>query len=86
MATEHDLYKIIGDIDVCTEFEMLQVKVPISFLGTVGFSLRREGRYEDSHKYNSHVHSFGEDKGTKKTDIIITQYSRRNTYWKRMDT
>lgn len=45
MATEHDLYKIIKDIDVCTEFEMLQVKVPISFLGTVGFSLRREGRY-----------------------------------------
>jgi len=44
VATEHDLYKNIGAIDVCTEFEMLQVKVPIIFLGTVGFSLPREGR------------------------------------------
>ena len=38
MATEHNLYKNMGDIDVCTEFEMLKVKVPISFLGMVGFS------------------------------------------------
>ena len=45
MATEHDLYKNIRDIDVCTEFEMLKVKVPIIFLGTVGFSPRRDGRY-----------------------------------------
>jgi hypothetical protein len=45
VATEHDLYKSIGDVNVCTEFEMLKVKVPINFLGTVGFSLRREGRY-----------------------------------------
>lgn len=45
MATEHNLYKNIGDIDVCTEFEMLKVKVPITFLGTVGFSPLREGRY-----------------------------------------
>jgi hypothetical protein len=37
LATEHDLYKTIGDIDVCTEFEILKVKVPIVFLGTVGF-------------------------------------------------
>jgi len=35
----------MGDIDVCTEFKMLKVKVPINFLGTVGFSQRREGRY-----------------------------------------
>jgi len=27
-----------------TEFEMLKAKVPIIFLGTVGFSLRRDGR------------------------------------------
>jgi hypothetical protein len=45
VATEHDLYKSIGDVNVCTEFEMLKVKVPINFLGTVGFSLRREGPY-----------------------------------------
>jgi len=45
LATEHDLYKKIGDFDVCIEFEIFKVKVPINFLGTVGFSLRREGRY-----------------------------------------
>lgn len=45
MATGHDLYKNIGDIGVCTEFKMLKVKVPVIFLGTVDFSLPREGRY-----------------------------------------
>jgi hypothetical protein len=45
MATEHKLYKNIGDTDMCTNFEMLEVKVPIVFLGTVGFSPPREGRY-----------------------------------------
>jgi hypothetical protein len=45
VATERDLYKIIGDIDVCIKFDLLKVKVPIIFLGTVGFSLRRDGRY-----------------------------------------
>ena len=44
MATEHDLYKNIRDVDVCTEFNMFEVKVLIIFLGTMGFSLRREGR------------------------------------------
>ena len=34
VATEHDLYENIGDIDVYTEFEMLKVKVPIIFSGT----------------------------------------------------
>jgi hypothetical protein len=42
---EPDLYKDIRDIDVCKELEMLKVKVPINFLGTMGFSARREGRY-----------------------------------------
>jgi hypothetical protein len=42
---EHDLHKNIGYADVCTEFEMLKVKVPIIFFGTVGFSPRKEGRY-----------------------------------------
>jgi hypothetical protein len=45
VVTNHDLSKTIGNIDVCIEFELLQVKVPIVFLGTVGFSLPREGRY-----------------------------------------
>jgi hypothetical protein len=30
---------------MCTESELLEVKVPIVFLGTVGFSPRRDGRY-----------------------------------------
>jgi hypothetical protein len=37
-------YIEIKDIDVCIEFEMLKVKVPIKFLGTMGFSPRRERR------------------------------------------
>jgi hypothetical protein len=41
---EHNLYKNIGVIEVCTEFDMFEIRVPIIFLGTVGFSLRREGR------------------------------------------
>jgi hypothetical protein len=45
MAIEYDLQKNIRDFDVCTKFDILKVKVPISFLGTVGFSLRRDGRY-----------------------------------------
>jgi hypothetical protein len=48
VATKHDLYKNIGDIDVCIEFEMLKVKVPIIFLGTVGFSLLRDRRYREN--------------------------------------
>jgi hypothetical protein len=41
---ERDLYKIIGDVDVYTKFDLLKVKVPIIFLGTVGFSPRWDGR------------------------------------------
>jgi len=48
VAAEHNLCRNIGDIDVCTEFKMLKVKVPINFLGTVDFSQRREGRYTES--------------------------------------
>lgn len=44
MAMEHDLYQKIRDIDVCIEFEMLRVEVPIIFLGTVGFLPPKEGR------------------------------------------
>ena len=31
MATEHNLYTIMGDVNVSTEFEMLEVKVPAFF-------------------------------------------------------
>jgi hypothetical protein len=44
VVTEYDLYKIIRTLDVCIEFELLKAKVPVIFLGTVGFSARRDGR------------------------------------------
>jgi hypothetical protein len=44
VAIKHNLYENIGDINVYIEFEILKVKVPIIFLGTVGFSPLREGR------------------------------------------
>jgi hypothetical protein len=44
-AIEYSLLKIIIDIMVCTDFKMLQVKVPIIFFGTPVFSARRDGRY-----------------------------------------
>ena len=43
-ATVHDPYKNITDFDVCIEFEILKVKVPVNFLGTAGLSLPGEGR------------------------------------------
>ena len=30
---------------MCAQFEILKVKLPINFLGTVDFSLPRDGRY-----------------------------------------
>jgi hypothetical protein len=33
-AMEHDLYKNLGHIDMCREFAMFKVKVPIIFSGT----------------------------------------------------
>jgi hypothetical protein len=45
VAIDYDLYKKIRDIDMYTEFKMLEVKVLIIFLGTMGVSLRRDGRY-----------------------------------------
>jgi hypothetical protein len=40
---EYDLYKILGDVDMCKEFDMFKVKVPIIFFGTVGFSPCMDG-------------------------------------------
>jgi len=45
VVREHDLYKNIGDIYMCADFERVKVKVPIIFFGTEGFSARRDGRY-----------------------------------------
>jgi hypothetical protein len=45
LAIEPNLYKETRDIAKCKDLEMLKVKVPIRFLGTMGFSARREGRY-----------------------------------------
>jgi hypothetical protein len=36
VVTEHNLYKKIRDIDLCAEFEMLEVKEPIIFVAWVG--------------------------------------------------
>jgi len=44
VATEHDIYITIGIINVYTESELLKVKVPVVFLGMVGFSLRKDRR------------------------------------------
>lgn len=45
VAMEHDLCKNIGNINVCIDFKMLKVKVPMIFLCIVGFLLPREGHY-----------------------------------------
>lgn len=41
---ENKLYKNNRLINRCKKLEIFKVKVPINFLGTQGFSLRREGR------------------------------------------
>jgi hypothetical protein len=45
VAMEHDLYINIKIIDVCTEFDIFGVKVPIIFFGTPVFSARGDRRY-----------------------------------------
>jgi hypothetical protein len=44
VAIEHDLYINIRVIDVCTEFNICEVKVPIIFFGTPVFSAHKDGR------------------------------------------
>ena len=44
VVVDYDLCKNIKDIYKCADFEMFEVEVPIIFLGTVGFSLRMDGR------------------------------------------
>jgi hypothetical protein len=45
---EYDLCTKLEDFNVCTEFGLFEVKVPFIFLGTVGFSARRDRRYYSS--------------------------------------
>jgi hypothetical protein len=44
VAVAYNFHKTWRTFDVYMKFELLKVKVPINFLGTVGFSLRRDGR------------------------------------------
>jgi hypothetical protein len=71
VATERDLHKNIGDVDVYTQFEMLKVKVPIIFLGTVGFSPPREGHYRVFHSLSSSTIHDTESYGRAGTELTF---------------
>jgi hypothetical protein len=45
VATGYGLCNNLGCFDVYTDFKIFKVKVPVNFLGTVGFSPRKKGRY-----------------------------------------
>jgi hypothetical protein len=53
VAIEHNILKIIEDIKVCTDFKMLQVKVPIIFFGIPVFSAHKNRRYKIEIKENN---------------------------------
>jgi len=42
---------MIAQINAFTDFELLEVKVPFTLSGTVGFLARREGRYYEEFFY-----------------------------------
>ena len=44
MAVVHGLNRSMVNVDVCTESEPLEVKVPFIYSGTVGFPRHRDGR------------------------------------------
>lgn len=44
MAIVYNLFNIVGNINNLTESKLLEVKVPIAFLVTAGFSSPRDGR------------------------------------------
>ena len=50
-----DIYKEIRDIDLCIDFEVLKVKVPIIFFGTQGFPARRDRCYNDNSFINRSI-------------------------------
>jgi hypothetical protein len=43
----------MGDLNVCIESKLCEVKVPLTFSGTVGFPPPGEGRYRISHGVQS---------------------------------
>jgi hypothetical protein len=43
VTIEYNFYKNIKDINIYAEFEMLKVKVPIIFFGTMGWVFRHAG-------------------------------------------
>ena len=50
----HDLYRTMGNIDVCTKSELLEVKVPMDFLVAGCFFLAAQGRtLESSIRYRA---------------------------------
>ena len=57
VAVEYNSEEIIGDIKVYIDFKKLQVKVPIIFFGTPGFSARMDGRYKSTFQLLLHEES-----------------------------
>jgi len=55
---EHVLYKDLKCIDIGRKLDLFEVKVHIVFLVTMGFSLRREGRYLAHHLLDTQISSF----------------------------
>jgi hypothetical protein len=49
MATKYNIYRNIVNIKIYAKFEIFQVKVPLIFLGTQGFSARRVSRHAGMH-------------------------------------
>ena len=45
MAIEHHVYHCLAGVNICREFDRFEVKVPIIFFATAGFSVRRDARY-----------------------------------------
>ena len=44
MIIVHDLYKSMTNVDVCTEFESLEIKVSLIFFDTKDFSSHKDER------------------------------------------
>jgi hypothetical protein len=44
VAMGHDLYKSLGDVDMCRKFDIFEIQAPIIFFGIPVFSARRDGR------------------------------------------
>jgi len=51
--------RVIANINVCIDFELIKVEVPLIFLGLVGFSTCREGRYHTMSVLYERLEDFG---------------------------